>query len=442
MGKRILFSPVGGTDPIRNCRDGSMLHICRYYQPDIVYLYLSHEIMERHRQDDRYVYAINRLGEHLGHSFEVRLIERDDLIDVQQYDRFYPDFREEIRKIEETMEKGDELLLNIASGTPAMKSALMVIATLAEYRFRLIQVPTPTRKMGEGMERDYDNELYWELNEDNDAEAENRCTEVECENLTTMLKIDAIKKHIHAYDYTAALAVATEIRENIPEDIPEEAYTLIRIADSRVKLDGKKISQLMAGQNYGIYPVQQGDRRQLFEYALVLQIKIAKQEYADFIRGVTPLVLDLLTVILKNECNIALEDCCRRRKRDNVLLWDRGKLEGKGLLGIMDDEYQGDFREGPVYSHHIGKIIQHRCEEGRLKQKVEEITRIESAVRNVAAHEIVSVTDGWFQEKTGKTAEEIFKLLKYLTTRARISANEEDWNSYDQMNKKIEAALR
>ena len=39
MGKRILFSPVGGTDPIRNCHDGSMLHICRHYKPDIVYLY-------------------------------------------------------------------------------------------------------------------------------------------------------------------------------------------------------------------------------------------------------------------------------------------------------------------------------------------------------------------------------------------------------------------
>lgn len=30
MGKRILFSPVGGTDPIKYCSDGSMLHICDY----------------------------------------------------------------------------------------------------------------------------------------------------------------------------------------------------------------------------------------------------------------------------------------------------------------------------------------------------------------------------------------------------------------------------
>lgn len=46
MGKRILFSPVGGTDPIKYCSDGSMLHICRHYQPDEVVLYLSKEMTE------------------------------------------------------------------------------------------------------------------------------------------------------------------------------------------------------------------------------------------------------------------------------------------------------------------------------------------------------------------------------------------------------------
>ena len=28
--KKILFSPIGGTDPISNFRDGAMLHIVEY----------------------------------------------------------------------------------------------------------------------------------------------------------------------------------------------------------------------------------------------------------------------------------------------------------------------------------------------------------------------------------------------------------------------------
>ena len=69
MNKKILFSPIGGTDPIKYYRDGSMLHICRHYLPDIVYLYLSHEMLETHKRDNRYVDTIERLGKLLNHSY-------------------------------------------------------------------------------------------------------------------------------------------------------------------------------------------------------------------------------------------------------------------------------------------------------------------------------------------------------------------------------------
>ena len=46
MEKKILFSPVGNTDPIKYFSDGSMIHIARVYQPDVIYLYLSKEILK------------------------------------------------------------------------------------------------------------------------------------------------------------------------------------------------------------------------------------------------------------------------------------------------------------------------------------------------------------------------------------------------------------
>ena len=52
MNSKILFSPVGGTDPISNYHDGALLHICRFYKPDTVYLYLSGEIVEYHNKDN------------------------------------------------------------------------------------------------------------------------------------------------------------------------------------------------------------------------------------------------------------------------------------------------------------------------------------------------------------------------------------------------------
>ncbi len=88
MNKTVLFSPVGGTDPISlgNMRDGSMLHICRMYKPDIVYLYMSKEILDYHSEDNRYVYCIDRLSELQNHKIEYEIIERPELVDVHEFD--------------------------------------------------------------------------------------------------------------------------------------------------------------------------------------------------------------------------------------------------------------------------------------------------------------------------------------------------------------------
>ena len=83
MSRTYLFSPIGNTDPVKYFYDGSMLHICRYYKPDVVYLYLSKEMMEYHRTDNRYVRSIELLGGKLNHTFEVHIIENDQMVNVQ-----------------------------------------------------------------------------------------------------------------------------------------------------------------------------------------------------------------------------------------------------------------------------------------------------------------------------------------------------------------------
>ena len=96
MGKKILFSPVGGTDPIseNNYRDGSMLHICRHYKPDKVILYLSKEMAEKHHKYNPYGYCIEKLAELQNRQIQVEYIERRELTRVQEFDYFYKDFRD------------------------------------------------------------------------------------------------------------------------------------------------------------------------------------------------------------------------------------------------------------------------------------------------------------------------------------------------------------
>lgn len=434
MGKKILFSPIGGTDPIKYCKDGSMLHICRNYRPDVVYLYLSHEMLENHRNDDRYAESIRRLGKVLDHHFEIKIIERDELIDAQKYDVFYMDFRDIIKGIENEMNANDELIVNMASGTPAMKSALLILATLSEYRFKAIQVSSPLKRQNSDYEerKEYDIDEFWELNEDNEEGYENRAYEVECLNLMKLLKIDMIKKHLTAFDYTAALSVAKEIQD----DISEDAFKLLRIAEARVKLNRSEIDKLNKDKKYSIFPISSGNEQKIFEYALVLQMKVEKEEFADFIRGITPIVVDLLECILKNECNLRIEDLCVKSPQ-NVLKWNEQKLIKAGVIQIFNEEYKGDFKFGPVYSSHLVVLIENSTDNVQLKEQMREIIGIEQKVRNVAAHEIISVTDEWFKKTTGKNAHEIMKVIKSLCRYAGIKADREAWDSYLHMNDMI-----
>ena len=53
MAERVLFTCVGTSDPVREMRDGSMLHIMRHYRPEKVYIFLSKEMEDFEKADRR-----------------------------------------------------------------------------------------------------------------------------------------------------------------------------------------------------------------------------------------------------------------------------------------------------------------------------------------------------------------------------------------------------
>ena len=47
MNKKVLLTFAGNTDPTRGQHDGPIIHICRYYKPEKIYLILTKEMEER-----------------------------------------------------------------------------------------------------------------------------------------------------------------------------------------------------------------------------------------------------------------------------------------------------------------------------------------------------------------------------------------------------------
>ena len=239
------------------------------------------------------------------------MIERPDLVDVQKYDTYYTDFRNIIQEIMKTTDEDDEILLNVSSGTPAMKSGLLVLSVLGEFPCVPIQVATPARKMNEHTHEGYDVEALWELDEDNDPDKSvNRCEAVYCPTLSLIKQQEILLEMIRKYDDAGAMDIAETI-ENAKGKINKE---LVQIAYERNQLNLSGAMSLAKKNHLDIFPVKSGNDAKLFEYMANLIIKCQKEEYVDFVRALTPLIADLFELILKDTKNLL----------QSQILWDDG----------------------------------------------------------------------------------------------------------------------
>lgn len=377
MGKKILFSPVGGTDPIseNNYRDGSMLHICRHYKPDKVILYLSKEMAEKHHKYNPYGYCIEKL---------------------------------------------------------------VVLKTLGELPCRTIQVVTPTGKLNEHSHKENDYETLWELDEDNNPDSANRCIEVECPTLAIIKKEEIIKKHIEAYDYSAALQVAKTIKKSAME---KGYYSLIEMAKYRESLDYKKALEMSLKEKAYCFSVKDDKGIKLFEYALNIDVKRRRHEYADFIRSITPLFVDLFELVLKHETGIDINKYCRieKKKKHSMRVWDLEKLNGSDVLKSLNNYYLNGFKEGPIYSEPLVVLLNDFISSSRKEAAdlVSDLRSVEGNIRNITAHEMVCVTDDVIKDKTNFSSNAIMKKIEKVFSYTDLDIKDEYWNSYDLMNQLI-----
>lgn len=440
--KRILFSPLGTTDPISNFHDGSMLHICRYYKPDIVYLYMTKQVHEFHILDNRYCSSLIKLGEHINHTFEIHIIADTNIDDdVILFDLFLSKFSNYIEDIISNRIE-EELIVNVSSGTPAMKSALQSLAVFLDYKLLPIQVLTPLKSYNphsENKEKD-DYNLYWDLNEDNLEGSLNRCIVSSNRNLLMELHMKMLGVLINNYNYVGARSLIDSMN-----NVNDRIKNIITGACYRIQLDhvnAKKYLNLANASDI----LSKSKQFIVVEYILWLQIKIIRNEYSDFARGVTPVFVKLLEQALIHKKNINILHYTKRRPRDGASVWDKRKIEGttpgQNVKRILESKYD-NFDFGIVKSIHLINILEELLsEDDTLLMRIKEFRCYEEKLRNIAAHELTPITKKEVVNLTGNTPDVIFSCLKSIVQGVGISITDAEWNSYQTLNEHIMDLLR
>lgn len=441
MNKKILFSPVGGTDPMSetNARDGALLNIARYRKPDIIYLFMSKEIIEKHYADNRYLKCLSWLENVINHKFEVNIIEKPELEDVHIFGSIYQDLHDELLKIIATMDETDELILNMSSGTPAMKSALLVLATMLDIKCTCEQVNTPTRKMNEHIHETHpDLETLWELNDDNRLYREGNIKEGErChpETLEFVKKLeieDSIVKFVNAYRYKDALQLA----EKLPS-YNKKYLDKLKFAVARKELNYRITNQLLDKVELEIYsPVRRDGAKEIYEYALALKNRVTCGELEDFLRATSPLFFVLFSRILKKQAAFDLEDYIQVSK--GTKFWDLEKLKNnEEAYESLNNYYKGNFISSWTKSSHLCVLAVDLIGDAKVVDCMKKLREIEFKVRNVAAHTMQSINKEMVKNRTGYTCEEIVELIETAFSYTDLNISKRQWNSYEEMNNDI-----
>lgn len=443
---KVLFSTVGMTDPIKNDYDGPLLHIMRKYKPEKVYLFMTKRVCEIANEDDRYRKQIQLLCAR--EDFACEVIERryDDLDNPQEYDTFYPIFEKELNAIH-LNNPGVQILINLSSGTPQMKSTCHLLALTAPFPIIPLQVTTPNEKENYGSPN-YDIQMTWDNNMDNhaDLDTKNRTTQVEGENLRFIILREAAISNIKSYNYLAAL----DIIKAVEAFVSPAAINLLQAAVYRKNMQLKDAEQGSRLANYNLFPLNSGDAKELFEYLLLLGLQQKSGQLIDFVRGISPALSRLFEAFLKEKCNRKVkEDFCVKSYNDPNhwrLKRDRIAARDKELLAYYDAKYETGFRDSDIACSSLLPMIEFDCRaDGRnpneaVIKKAQTMRAVEEKLRNPAAHNITAVKEEQFVKLAGISSNKLLADMQWLfrLTYTRYFPPEGDlWNSYEVMNEKI-----
>ncbi|MFX4261139.1 type III-A CRISPR-associated CARF protein Csm6 [Pelotomaculum propionicicum] len=448
---KVLFSTLGMTDPIKNDHDGPFLHIMRHYKPQKAYLFMTKRVCELADQDDRYRIHAAALCREEGFNCEIIELRYEEIDNPQQFDIFYLIFEKELNKIHRD-NPGCNILLNLSSGTPQMKSTCHLLALTAPFPVIPIQVTTPHERENYGTP-DYDLEKCWTNNLDNhpDLEPKDRTRQVEAENLRYLFLREAAISNIEAYNYTAALHILDAVRDFVPRDVMQ----LLRAAQKRKNMELSAAEKDSHMAHYDLYPIKSGDAKELFEYLLLLDLQQKTGLLMDFVRGISPALSRLFECFLDRKCRrqVKRDFCVQSAADPGHWRMRRDKLEKNDprMLAYYDKRFSPAFKDSDLSCSTLLPMIEFDCgaegrnPNGEVLERALAMRSVEGKLRNRAAHDITAIKEEQFVQTAGISSFKLLSGMKWMFkyTFAHYFAHSSDaWDSYNKMNDHIISRLK
>lgn len=478
---KILFSPVGPSDPISEERDpqtgritsiyeGSLLQICRAEQPQMVWLYINDAENGFAAKKQACTDAMNALGGELGVDFDIQAIDRTDSAGTN----ILSDFQQILSGIREDHQDA-EILLNASSASPLMSTAIQVLEVSSGLDLKCVtaepvEIPVPAalsevpeEPAGESQtasDEQEDNGTTEELSEaaesaseapaavdGAESAADNAAPEPELpaepdhtaairENTVKMLNV-----LIDAYDYRGALAVSKAAGEQIPQSVLGLLEATIlrssgRIPEALQSFRAQGQQSLMPGA--GMIP----------EYYLMLTLYLKQQRYTDFMRALTPFMIEVFIAAIRKQFQHDVTQYMIYGSRK----WDENKLVLTQMTGKFNETYTFHTKPKPgkaggfVTTAHLSNFMENMAVPKSHSHLILDTLKLrqsaEDKLRNWANYTLQYASAEDFRRACALTAEELLAMLRnYVRNYTDIVLSDEFISSYDRINEKLKSML-
>ena len=266
---KILISAVGTTDPISYNHDSALLHIARNYRPDKIVLVYSQEMLVKQDLINKVLLSIEGYNPII--EIDSTTLNNDE---VHLFDKMYEVMGLIIQKY---TNNDDEIILNLSSGTPQIKSALFALNRINDYNTQAIQVPTPKN----GANREYkpltDSEIDALIvdNQDNSLDFVDRSIKDKSEKFSRALVKRHLRSLIASFDYQAAEAIINRKEYNKLLSKKRIAYIREKLNDfSRVFKNQSILSDILS------FPLDDSQKKAL-NYYLLIDVLKEREHIAD-----------------------------------------------------------------------------------------------------------------------------------------------------------------
>lgn len=389
---RILYSPVGDTDPIRGCYDGAMLHIVRYYNPDMVVMVLSADMEHKEATTGLYSRALR----HVKPNIDVRIIPTG-LTDVHRIDTLQPLVDNFYTIMDEYPDA--EILMNLSSGTPQMK-LIMSYLSVDHDSVRGIQVDSPqhgSNRREPALQSEDNIDTLIENNFDDQEETENRCHEPQMGYIRRNNIKQSLRTLISSYKYKEAIEAYKSYKRTFQEAPEQDILPLLTHAQLRMKLEYD--GALNQSRKIGSLPLSSvfsnKDLRKLHEYLMLMEIRLNQGQIEDFILKITPFMYTLMRYYVADTFKV---DWRKVEKRTNMgkrlILLDFSKAYPSLYHSWVQHNKFPQVKDIQLSFYHILHMLDGQSAvDPSLLKELQRIRTVEQKIRNKMAHEITMFTE-------------------------------------------------